>query len=241
MIASPGTGVQHRASFMRTSSVPSTSTALLDRLVVGARLGKTSIVGSGCESSAPIEATSLSIIDAAETCPSPTAEYRPSISEYRRSCANSRSECPAKIFCRGKPAFRICRAIDSRPASIASSRRSLLNQALILERALGLFTKLSQSRLGPAASLLLVTISTTSPLLRRDSRGTSRPFTFAPAHLRPTSVWTENAKSTGVDPPGKATTLPLGVKTKTSGEPKSKRSASRNSEGSSVSFCHSWS
>ena len=129
--------------------------------------------------------------------------------------------------------------MDSRPASTASSRRSLLNQALILERARGLLTKLSQSLLGPAFSLLLVTISTTSPLFSLDSSGTKRPFTFAPAHLSPTSVWTENAKSTGVDPPGKATTLPFGVNTKTSGEPKSKRNASRNSEGSSVSFCHS--
>ena len=47
MITSPGTGVQHRASFTKTSSVPSTSIALLERLVVGALLGSTSIVGSG--------------------------------------------------------------------------------------------------------------------------------------------------------------------------------------------------
>ena len=129
--------------------------------------------------------------------------------------------------------------MDSRPASIASSRRSLVNHALILERARGLCTKLSQSRLGPACSPLLVRISTTSPLLSLDSSGTKRPLTLAPAHLIPTSVCTEKAKSTGVDPPGSATTLPLGVKTKTSGEPKSKRSASKNSDGSSVSFCHS--
>ena len=47
MITSPGTGVQHRANFTRTSSAPSTSIALLDRRVVGARFGNTSIVGSG--------------------------------------------------------------------------------------------------------------------------------------------------------------------------------------------------
>ena len=67
MIGSPGTGVQQRASFTSTSSVPSTSTALLERRVVGARLGNTSIVGSGCESSAPSAATNFSIIEAAET------------------------------------------------------------------------------------------------------------------------------------------------------------------------------
>ena len=129
--------------------------------------------------------------------------------------------------------------MDSRPASMASSRRSLLNQALIFDRARGLLTKFNQSRLGPAFSPLLVTISTTSPLISLDSSGTKRPFTFAPAQRRPTSVWTEKAKSTGVEPPGSATTEPFGVKTKTSGLPRSKRSASKNSEGSSVSFCHS--
>ena len=67
MIKSPGTGVQQRASFTSTSSVPSTSTALLERLAVGALFGNTSIVGSGCESSAPSAETSLSMIDAAET------------------------------------------------------------------------------------------------------------------------------------------------------------------------------
>ena len=67
IIGSPGTGVQQRASLTSTSSVPSTSTALLERRVVGARVGKTSIVGSGCESSEPSAVTNLSIIDAAET------------------------------------------------------------------------------------------------------------------------------------------------------------------------------
>ena len=135
--------------------------------------------------------------------------------------------------------MRIWRAIDSRPASIASSRRSLENHALIFERARGLLTKLSQSRLGLAVSDLLVTTSTTSPLVSFVSRGTRRPLTFAPAHRLPTSVCTEYAKSTGVDPPGSAITLPFGVKTKTSGLPRSNRRASRNSEGSSVSFCQS--
>ena len=135
--------------------------------------------------------------------------------------------------------MRIWRAIDSRPASIASSRRSLLNHALIFDRARGLLTKLSQSRDGAADSLLFVTTSTTSPLFNRVSSGIKRPFTFAPAHLLPTSVCTEYAKSTGVEPPGRATTLPFGVKTKTSGVPRSNLSASKNSDGSSVSFCHS--
>ena len=80
MIVSPGTGVQQRANFTNTSSAPSTSMALLERRVVGARDGNVSMVGSGCESSTPIETTSLSMMEAAETCPSPTAEYKASIS-----------------------------------------------------------------------------------------------------------------------------------------------------------------
>ena len=137
------------------------------------------------------------------------------------------------------PALRICRAMDSLPASIASSRRSFVNHALILERARGDLTKLSQSRLGAAFSPLLVTTSTTSPLASGASKETNFPFTFAPIHLLPTSVCTVYAKSTGVDPAGSAITLPLGVKTNTSGVRRSNLRASRNSVTSDVSCCHS--
>jgi hypothetical protein len=58
--------------WMRPRSV-STSTDVLDLRVVGTPVGILSIVSSGCESSPPIAATSFSIIDAADTCPSPTA------------------------------------------------------------------------------------------------------------------------------------------------------------------------
>ncbi|CAB5061355.1 unannotated protein [freshwater metagenome] len=47
IISSPGTGVQQRANLTKTSSEPSTSTALLDLLVAGARVGSTSMVVSG--------------------------------------------------------------------------------------------------------------------------------------------------------------------------------------------------
>ena len=73
MIPSPGTGVQQRASFTSTSPTPSTSIALLERLIECDPVGITSIVGSGCESSTPSETTNFSIMEAAETCPSPTA------------------------------------------------------------------------------------------------------------------------------------------------------------------------
>ena len=78
--------------------------------------------------------------------------------------------------------------MDSRPASIASSRRSRVNQAFILLRARGLATKLIQSRLGPACGLLFVTTSMTSPLFNLVSSGTKRPLTFAPTVLLPISV-----------------------------------------------------
>ena len=114
-----------------------------------------------------------------------------------------------------------------------------MNQALILERALGDLTKLSQSLLGAAFSPLFVTTSTTSPLVSGASKETNFPFTLAPMHRLPTSVCTAYAKSTGVEPAGRAITLPFGVKIKTSGVRRSKRSASRNSLTSEVSCCHS--
>ena len=76
------------------------------------------------------------------------------------------------------------------PFSIASSRRSLENQALILLLARGLRTKVSQSRLGPAPSALEVNTSTESPLASGLSSGTSRPFTRAPTQRWPSSVCT---------------------------------------------------
>ncbi len=62
-------------------------------------------------------------------------------------------------------------------------------KCLILFRAREVTTKFSQSRLGlcPAA----VTISTMSPLRRRARSGTILPFTRAPTHWWPTSVWME--------------------------------------------------
>lgn len=139
----------------------------------------------------------------------------------------------------GRFCLRIARAMASLPCSTASSRRSLENQARILLRARGDLTKPSQSRDGPAPAALEVKTSTVSPLSRVDSSGTRRPLTRAPIVRCPTSVWTAYAKSTGVAPAGSAMTSPLGVKTKTSLRDRSKRSDSRNSPGSSVSFCQS--
>ena len=55
----------------------------------------------------------------------------------------------------------------SLPCSIASSRRSFVNQPRILLRARGLLTKLSQSWLGPASGFFEVKTSTTSPEFER--------------------------------------------------------------------------
>ena len=91
---------------------------------------------------------------------------------------------------RGSPSLRISLAICSLPCSIASSRRSLVNHWRILERARGDFTKVSQSRDGPAVADLEVKTSTTSPFSSVDSSGTSRPLTRAPMVWWPTSVCT---------------------------------------------------
>ncbi len=86
--------------------------------------------------------------------------------------------------------MRISLAIWSLPFSIASSRRSLVNHCRILLRARGDFTKVSQSRDGPALGDLEVKTSTTSLFSSVDSSGTSRPLTRAPMVWWPTSVWT---------------------------------------------------
>ncbi len=93
-------------------------------------------------------------------------------------------------FCSGRFCLRIARAMASLPCSIASSRRSFVNQARILLRARVLLTKLTQSWLGPASGFFEVKISTESPLLSGLSSGTRRPFTFAPIVRWPTSVCT---------------------------------------------------
>ena len=84
----------------------------------------------------------------------------------------------------------MARAIASLPCSIASSRRSFVNQALILLRARVLATKLTQSWLGPASGFFEVNTSTESPLESVLSSGTRRPLTFAPIVRWPTSVCT---------------------------------------------------
>ena len=83
-------------------------------------------------------------------------------------------------------------------------------------RARGEPTNLSQSWDGAACSDLDVRISTRSPCCSREDSGASLPLTRAPIVRLPTSVCTAYAKSTGVDPVGRAMTSPLGVNTYTS-------------------------
>ena len=84
----------------------------------------------------------------------------------------------------------MARLIDSLPASIASSRRSLANHCRIFVFARGDATNDSQSRDGPAPSDLEVKTSTVSPFSSGDSSATSRPLTRAPMQRWPTSVCT---------------------------------------------------
>ncbi len=110
---------------------------------------------------------------------------------------------------------------------------------MILDRARDEPTNSSQSRDGPASAALEVRISTLSPLRSSYSRATNRPLTREPTVRWPTSVCTEYAKSTGVDPRGSATTSPFGVNTKTSSAYRSRRMLRMNSPESAVSDCHS--
>ena len=118
------------------------------------------------------------------------AEY----SEVGSDCFRSAAACASTsdVITRGNdnPFLRADLVKAALPNSIAFSRRSLENHALILDRARGLLTKVSQSRLGPASSSLDVKISITSPLRSSDSNATSFPFTRAPTQRCPTSVWT---------------------------------------------------
>ena len=90
----------------------------------------------------------------------------------------------------GSPSRRSALVSSSRPPSMASSRRSRWNHWRILDFARDDWAIASQSRDGPAVSLLLVTISTTSAERRTVSSGTSRPLTLAPTQWWPTSVCT---------------------------------------------------
>jgi hypothetical protein len=82
MIGSPGTGVQHRASFTQTSDMPLTSTP---GSPVRRRIDLLGVVASArsslAPSSPPIEVTRRLTTCCAEMWPSPTAAYRASMSE----------------------------------------------------------------------------------------------------------------------------------------------------------------
>src|SRR5699024_9762115 len=120
-------------------------------------------------------------------------------------------------------------------------RRSLANHCRTLALARGETRNSCQSREGPALASLEVKISTLSPDFSSDSNATSLPLTFAPIQRCPTSVCTAYAKSTGVEPAGKVTTSPLGVKAKICCDVKSYRIESNNSLRSASTFCQSYS
>ena len=93
------------------------------------------------------------------------------------------------IVCTGRSSPRSAIARSSRPASIASSRRSFEKRWRIFARARGVCANCNQSSVGPAASWRLVTISTESPVVSSASSGTRRPLARAPMQRWPTSVW----------------------------------------------------
>ena len=101
----------------------------------------------------------------------------------------SARKVPWASFCTGRPSRRSAFTSSSRPFSTASSRRSRENHWRILAAARGVATICCQSRDGPAPSTFDVKISTESPDASFESSGTRRPFTRAPMHAWPTSVW----------------------------------------------------
>src|SRR3989339_244029 len=104
---------------------------------------------------------------------------------------------------------------------------------LIWDLAKLLFTNLNQSFDG--FLFLLVAISTTSPFSKAWLKGTIFPLIFASSQWFPISECTAYAKSTTVEPLGKAITSPFGVKAKIlSG----KKSILKFFQNSDMSFIH---
>ena len=152
-ISSPGTGVQHRASFTSTSVAPLTTTPESWPAVLRRR-GRVIVTASARSSAAPSSPPETSITLRttvwAPRLPSPTAAYSAETSATRSSLATWVSDSWVITRLRGRPSLRSSRPICSLPCSMASSRRSLVNQWRILLRARGDFTNCSQSRDGPA-------------------------------------------------------------------------------------------
>ncbi len=74
-ISSPGTGVQHRASFTRMSGAPRTSTPESEFRGSGRERTGIGRSGSSPSSTSRTSATTFSSTDWVETWPSPTAAY----------------------------------------------------------------------------------------------------------------------------------------------------------------------
>ena len=86
-----------------------------------------------------------------------------------------------------------------------------LIEFLILDLAFEDTTYFNQSFEG--SRFLLIIISIASPLFNLYENGTMAPFTRAPEHLFPKSVWIAYAKSITQESIGNSFNSPLGVKT----------------------------
>ena len=196
VISSPGTGVQHRASLTQTSPswepitvTPGSESERCFILVMPCGVTP-SAASSAAAASPPAVATRRWITVWGLIRPSPIEAYRALTSCWRRSAATVARAVVDSSRWTDTPSLRMALSSWSLPLSIASSRRSRENQALILLRARGLRTNVSQSRLGPAPSALDVNTSTASPFDNGLSSGTSRPLTRAPTQRWPSSVCT---------------------------------------------------
>jgi len=152
--------------------------------------GRASCSTSSFTSSLPASRTRCEMTFCVEICPSPIATNTASALARFSSSATPINASGVSRVAIGRLRLRMARVSSSRPSSMASVRRSLLNHWRILLRAFGLLVKLNQSRDGPADSDFDVSTSTVSPFSSLVSSGTRRPFTRAPMVRWPTSVCT---------------------------------------------------
>ena len=186
-IGSPGTGLQHFESCMRTSLVPPNLTGPSLKIPGDFKWGTDNALLAARESDCPLSSLKCSTTWSGARRPNPTILINSStVSQpFTLAIATNRSDCKdcsAEICCRWN-----CCSNNLRPSSSARFCSATLNQCLIFVLAFDVRTNFSHPRWGTWAGD--VKISAISPLCNWHRRGTSLPFIFAPTQWSPISVW----------------------------------------------------
>ena len=193
-IASPGTGVQQRASLTHTSAMPLTTTP--GSPAGGGRPGRDGAGGLGDVLAGALLAADRGDQARHDVLGGDVALADRGVQRVDVLLAQLLGDAGERLDrvssrCSGRPCLRIALARESLPVSIISSRRSLVNHCLILLRARGeLDEGQPVARRARPPSALEVSTSTTSPFRARLSSGTRRPLTRPPMQWCPTSVCT---------------------------------------------------